>query len=125
MVARISSGSDYESRYAYSRAVVAGDFVFVSGTTGFDYATMTIADDAHAQCQQALSSIAAALAEAGAKLDDVVRVRYLVASRDDFEACQPVIAAAFAVARPAATMMIAELLDARMKIEIEAVAYRP
>jgi enamine deaminase RidA (YjgF/YER057c/UK114 family) len=120
----IESGSPFEAAIGYARAVVDGDDVFVSGTTGFDYATMTIADDVAAQAAQALHNIAAALAEAGASLDDVVRVRYLLPRAEDFEPCWPVLREAFARARPAATMMVAGLLDPRMRIEIEVTARR-
>ncbi|MGF1649322.1 MAG: RidA family protein [Hyphomicrobiaceae bacterium] len=118
----ISSGSDFEARFGYSRAVVDGRDVFVAGTTGFDYATMTISDDVVAQCRQTLANIEASLREAGATLDDVVRVRYIVPHAADFAPCAPLIAAAFSRARPAATMIVAGLLDARMKIEIEVTA---
>lgn len=120
----ISSGSPFEEQVAYSRAVVDGDFIFVSGTTGFDYATMQISDDVAEQAAQCLRNIQAALAEANASLDDVVRVRYILPNAADFQACWPAIRAAFAVARPAATMMVAGLLDPRMKIEIEVTARR-
>ena len=109
---------------AYSRTVLDGDWVFVSGTTGFDYATMTIADDAPAQASQGLTNIAAALAEAGATLADVVRVRYVLPDRADFQPCWPVLRAAFAAAPPAATMIVAGLADPRMRIEIEVTARR-
>jgi enamine deaminase RidA (YjgF/YER057c/UK114 family) len=102
--------------------VVAGPWVFVSGTTGFDYATMTISGDVVAQTRQALANIAAALAEAGASLADVVRVRYLLPERDDFEPCWPLLREAFAEARPAATMQVCGLSDPRMRIEIEVTA---
>ncbi len=120
----ISSGSTFEEQMAYSRAVVDGDWVFVSGTTGFDYATMTIADGVVAQAEQCLSNIEAALAEAGATLDDVVRVRYLLPDRDDFEPCWPVLRRYFGDVRPAATMMQCGLSDPRMRIEIEVTARR-
>lgn len=120
----ISSGSPFKEQVAYSRAVVDGDFIFVSGTTGFDYATMQISDDVAEQAVQCLRNIQAALAEANASLDDVVRVRYILPNAADFQACWPAIRTAFAVARPAATMMVAGLLDARMKIEIEVTARR-
>ena len=119
---RISSGSKFESDIGYSRAVVDGDWVFVSGTTGFDYATMTISDDVAEQADQTLRTIASALADAGASLDDVVRVRYLLPSADDFEACWPVLRRHLGVALPAATMMVVGLADPRMKIEIEVTA---
>ena len=119
---RITSGSAFERDIGYARAVADGDWVFVSGTTGFDYATMTIAEDAPAQARQALANIAAALAQAGATLADVVRVRYVLPDRADFEPCWPVLREAFAAAPPAATMIIAGLADQRMRIEIEVTA---
>ncbi len=99
--------------------------MFVSGTTGFDYVTMEIADDAPTQARQALANIEAALAEAGASLADVVRVRYILPDRADFEPCWPVLRQAFAAAPPAATMIVAALADPRMRIEIEATAHLP
>ena len=118
----ISSGSTFEQDMAYSRAVVDGDWIFVSGTTGFDYATMEISDDVAEQAEQVLVNIALALTEAGVSLDDVVRVRYLLPDADDFEACWPALRRAFAVALPAATMQVCALADPRMKIEIEVTA---
>jgi reactive intermediate/imine deaminase len=120
----ISSGSAFEAVAGYSRAVVDGDDVFVSGTTGFDYATMTIADDPVAQTHQCMRNIAAALGEAGCSLDDVVRVRYLLTDASTFEALAPVFGEYFARARPAATAMVVGLVDPRMKIEIEVTARR-
>jgi enamine deaminase RidA (YjgF/YER057c/UK114 family) len=119
---RISSGSTFERDIGYSRAVVDGDWVFVSGTTGFDYATMTISDDVAEQAAQALRNISGALEQAGASLDDVVRVRYLLPDAGDFEACWPALRRAFAVALPAATMQVCALADERMKIEVEVTA---
>jgi len=119
---RISSGSKFEQDIGYSRAVVDGDWVFVSGTTGFDYAAMTISDDVAEQAEQTLRNIASALGEAGVSLDDVVRVHYLLPRAEDFEACWPALRSAFAVALPAATMMVVGLADPRMKIEIEVTA---
>ena len=118
----ITSGSSFERDIGYARAVVDGDWIFVSGTTGFDYAAMTISDDVVAQASQTLKNIAAALAEAGASLDDVVRVHYILPDAADFEPCWPVLRAAFATARPAATMFSAGLADRRMRIEIEVTA---
>jgi enamine deaminase RidA (YjgF/YER057c/UK114 family) len=120
----ISSGSRFEVEIGYSRAVVDGDWIFVSGTTGFDYATMTIADDVVAQCEQALRNIDAALTEAGAAMADIVRVRYIVARREDFEPCWPVLKKCLGAVRPAATMIEAGMSDPRMKIEIEVTARR-
>jgi enamine deaminase RidA (YjgF/YER057c/UK114 family) len=118
----ISSGSTFEAQIGYSRAVVDGDWIFVSGTTGFDYATMTIAADVAAQCAQTLRNIEAALAQAGASLADVVRVHYILPDPDDFPACWPVLRERFGTIRPAATMFAARLADARMKVEIEVTA---
>ena len=119
---RIGSGSSFEALAGYSRAIVDGDTVHVSGTTGFDYSTMTIEDDLVAQTHRCFANIAAALAEAGASLDDVVRVRYLIVDAADFERIAPILGHYFANARPAATMMVVGLIDARMKIEIEVTA---
>ncbi len=115
----ISGGSAFEDRFAYARAVLDGDRVHVSGTTGFDYATMTLSDDVAEQADQCLRTIAAALAEAGGSIADVVRVRYLLPDGADFDACAPVLRRWFGEVRPAATMMVVGLLDPRMRIEIE------
>jgi len=120
----ISSGSTFEKSIGYSRAVVEGDWVFVSGTTGFDYSTMTIQDDVVAQCEQALKNIETALAQAGSGFKDVVRVHYLMISGADFERCWPAMAKAFGEVRPAATMMAVGLADPRIKIEIEVTALK-
>ncbi|MEU4250057.1 RidA family protein [Amycolatopsis sp. NPDC026612] len=121
----ILSGSAFEERIGYARAVVHGDRVYVSGTTGFDYAAMTISGDVVEQAAQCLRNIEAALAEAGCTFADVVRVRYLLPSRADFEPCWPVLRKAFADVRPAATMLECGLADPRMKIEIEVDAHLP
>jgi enamine deaminase RidA (YjgF/YER057c/UK114 family) len=118
----ISSGSTFEEQVGYSRAVVDGDWIFVSGTTGFDYATMTISDDVVAQAEQALRNIEAALKQAGANLADVVRVIYILPDATLFERCWPVLRKYLGAVRPAATMISAGLADARMKIEIEVTA---
>ena len=120
----ISSGSAFEAQIGYSRAVVAGDWVFVSGTTGFDYATMAIADDVLAQTEQCLKNIEAALHEAGSGFADVVRVTYVLPNAAEFEACWPALRQAFGTVRPAAMMISAGLVDPRMKIEIEVTALR-
>jgi len=120
----ISSGSTFEQQIGYSRAVVAGDWVFVSGTTGFDYATMTISNDVVEQAEQCLKNIEAALQEAGASLRDVVRVTYVLPDGAEFEACWPVLRKYFGEVRPAAMMISAGLADPRMKIEIEVTALR-
>ena len=118
----ISSGSSFEAIAGYSRAVVDGDYVHVSGTTGFDYAAMTIADDAVAQTHQCFRNISAALEQAGCSLDDVVRVRYYLTDAAAFETLAPIFGDYFARARPAATAIVCRLVDARMKIEVEVTA---
>lgn len=120
----ISSGSPFEGEIGYSRAVVDGEWIFVSGTTGFDYTSMTIAPDVVAQCEQTLRNIESALKEAGATMSDVVRVQYIFPQREDFEPCWPVLKRAFGDIRPAATMIQAGLADPRMLIEIEVTARR-
>jgi enamine deaminase RidA (YjgF/YER057c/UK114 family) len=120
----ISSGSTFEQDIGYSRAVVDGDWVFVSGTTGFDYATMTIADDVVAQAEQCLVNIGAALTEAECTFADVVRVTYYLPDAKDFEPCWPALRAVFGEVRPAATMLECGLADPRMRIEIEVTARR-
>lgn len=118
----ISTGSPFEARIGYSRAVVCDGWVFVSGTTGYDYATMTMPDAVEDQCRNALATIARALAEAGASLDDVVRVRYILPDKADWPSCWPIVSEAFGTARPAATMLMAGLQEPEMRIEIEAMA---
>lgn len=121
----ISQGSSFETEIGYARAVVDGDWVFVSGTTGFDYTSMTIEDGVVAQCRRALDNIDAALREAGASPADVVRVQYLLVDRDDFGPIIPLLGEFFADARPAATMLVVVgLADERMRIEIEVTARR-
>ena len=120
----ISSGSPFEQQIGYSRAVVAGDWVFVSGTTGFDYSTMTIADDVVTQAEQCFKNIEAALQQAGSRLQDVVRVNYVLPNAAEFEPCWPVLRRYFGEVRPAAMMVCAGLLDPRMKIEIEVTALK-
>ncbi len=120
----ISSGSSFEALAGYSRAVVHGNDVFVSGTTGFDYSKMTIVDDAIAQTHQCFANIKDALARAGCSLDDVVRVHYLLTDASYFEKLAPIFGQYFHKARPAATAMVVGLVDARMKIEIEVTARR-
>ena len=119
---RISSGSEFEDKIAYSRAVVDGDYVFVSGTTGYDYTSMTISSDPVEQARQCLQNIEMALVEAGSGLDEVVRVRYIFPDKRDFEPCWPVLQKYLGAARPAATMFEAGLLDEKMKLEIEVTA---
>lgn len=121
---RISSGSTFEEKIGYSRAIVHDNWVFVSGTTGFDYSNMTIADDILTQTDQCLKNIVAALAQAGASLADVVRVNYVVPDASEFESCWPVLRQYFGDIRPAAMMISAGLADPRMKIEIEVTAIK-
>ena len=121
---RINSGSTFEEQMAYSRAVVDGEWVFVSGTTGFDYSTMTISPDVAEQAEQCLANIGAALGQAGASFADVVRVTYVVPDAKDFPACWPAMRKYFGDVRPAATMISAGLVDPRIKIEIEVTARR-
>ena len=118
----LSQNSPFERDVAYSRAVVDGEWIFISGTTGFDYGDMTISDDPAIQAEQCFRNIAWALEEAGAGFEDVVRVRYILPDRQDFEPCWPVIRSYLDPVRPAATMIVAGLADPRMKIEIEVTA---
>ena len=120
----ISSGSPYEASIGYSSAVVHGDWVFVSGTTGFNYETMTIVDDVVGQAEQCLKNIEAALKQAGARMADVVKVTYVLPDASEFEACWPVLQRYFGDVRPAAMVMSAGLLDARMRIEVEVTAIK-
>lgn len=120
----ISSGSRFEAEIGYSRAVVDGDWIFVSGTTGYDYKTMTLADGVVAQCEQVMKNIDAALTEAGATMADVVRVHYILPHAQDFEPCWPTLKRYFGDVRPAATMIEARLINPGIKIEIEVTARR-
>src|SRR5579872_5104045 len=120
----ISSGSSFEAAAGYSRAVVDGEWVFVSGTTGFDYRRMTIEPDVVAQTRQAFRNIEAALAEAGASLADVVRAHYYLPHAADWPAVVPVLGEVFGAVRPAATAVLCGLVDPRMRIEIEVTARR-
>jgi enamine deaminase RidA (YjgF/YER057c/UK114 family) len=122
---RISQGSDFERLVGYSRAVVDGRWVFVAGTTGFDYSDMTISDDIVEQVDQTLRNIDDALTRAGASAADVVRVRYMLPDADDFETCWPSLRRYFGEALPAATMTVVGLADQRMRIEIEVTALTP
>jgi enamine deaminase RidA (YjgF/YER057c/UK114 family) len=115
----ISSGSKFETEMAYSRAVVDGDWIFVSGTTGFNYATMEISDDVAAQAEQTFLNIKAAMEKAGFGLEHIVRVHYILPKAEEFQACWPVLRKFLGDIRPAATMFVAVLVDPRMKIEIE------
>ncbi|MGB6037643.1 MAG: RidA family protein [Cryomorphaceae bacterium] len=121
---RISTGSTFEEKVGYSRAVIAGDWVFVSGTTGYDYSTMTISDDIVEQTEQCLKNIEKVLAEADSKLGDVVRVTYILPDASEFEKCWPTLRKYFGDVKPAATMISAGLANDDMKIEIEVTAIR-
>lgn len=125
MITHISTGSPFEAEIGYSRAVIADGLVHVSGTTGYDYKTMTLPEDVVDQCRNALATIAQVLADAGSGIDYVLRVRYILPDRRDFPACWPLTSAAFANARPAATMIQAGLMEEAMKIEIEVTARLP
>lgn len=120
----ISSGSSFEEEIAYSRAVAQGDWVFVSGTTGFDYSTMMIADGVEEQTEQCLKNIEGALLKAGSSLKDVVRVTYVLPDGSEFPHCWPILRKYFGEVRPAAMMITANLLDPRMRIEIEVTALK-
>lgn len=117
-----SSGSSFEEQIAYSRAVKVGNQVFVSGTTGYDYSKMEISEDVVAQCRQCFENISKVLEQAGASLSDVVRVTYIVPNPTDFEPCWPIIREYFSTVKPAATMIVAALLNPTIKIEIEVTA---
>ena len=121
----ISSGSEFEAIAGYSRALVDPPFVFVSGTTGFDYATMQISCDLVEQTEQCLKNVASALGEAGAGLDDVVRVTYYLTAREQFGVIGPIVGKHFARARPAASAVVVGLIDPQMLIEIEVTARLP
>ena len=120
----ISSGSTFEREIGFSRAVVDGEWIFVSGTTGFDYGSMTISESLVAQTEQCLRNIQSALEQAGASLGDVVRVTYILPRAQDFPQCWPILRKYFGEVRPAATMISAGLADPRIQIEIEVTARR-
>lgn len=120
----ISSGSTFEKEIGYSRAVVDGNWIFVSGTTGFDYTTMTISESISQQTEQCLQNIEAALKAADAGLADVVRATYVLPDASEFQNCWPILRKYFGDIRPAAMMISAGLADPRMKIEIEVTALR-
>ena len=120
----ISSGSSFEREIGYSRAVVQGDWVFVSGTTGFDYTTMSIAEGLADQTEQCLKNIESTLRQAGADLKDIVRVTYVLPNGAEFPDCWPILRRYFGDIRPAAMMISAGLADPRMRIEIEVTALK-
>jgi 2-iminobutanoate/2-iminopropanoate deaminase len=121
----ISSGSPFEAQIGYSRAVVAGPWVFMSGTTGFDYKSMTIADNVVEQAEQCFRNVAGVLEQAGVSFADVVRITYLVTRREDFEPIWPVLQRCLGEVWPACTVIVAQLLDPRMLIEVEVTAFKP
>ena len=118
----VSSGSEFESKIGYSRAVVDGEYVFVSGTTGYDYETMSISSDPLEQAEQCFKNIKKALVQGGSNLESVVRVRYIFPNKQDFEPCWPVFRKYLGKAKPAATMIVAGLAEEAMKMEIEITA---
>jgi len=120
----ISSGSTFEKEIGYSRAVVEGDWIFVSGTTGYDYSTMTISENIDEQTDQCMKNIEAALKQANAEIKDIVRVLYIVPQADEFPKCWPILKKYFGEVRPAVTMIAAGLADSKMKIEIQVTALR-
>lgn len=121
----ISTGSPFEKAAGYSRAVVAGPWCFVAGTTGYDYATMTMPESVEAQARNALATIARVLGEAGLSMADVVRATYYVTEQDFAAGVFTVTGEVFGAIRPAATIIVCGLLDPAMKVEIEVTAYRP
>ena len=124
-VSHVSTGSPFEEEIGYSRARVEGGWIFVAGTTGYDYDTMSMPDGVEAQCENALKTIENALKQAGARMDHVVRVRYILPNPADWPACWPITRRVFNRAKPAATMMVAGLQVPEMKIEIEVTAKQP
>ena len=118
----ISSGSTFEKAWGYSRAVVDGDWIFVSGTTGFDYTRMTIVDDPVAQTRQVFRNIEACSGEVGAPLSSIVRATYYVPRAADWQVIAPVLGEILGDIRPAATAVVCDLIDPRMRIEIEVTA---
>jgi enamine deaminase RidA (YjgF/YER057c/UK114 family) len=121
-VKHISSGSAFEDTIGYSRAVIDDNYIFVSGTTGYNYETMSISDDIAEQADQCFRNIEKALHQAGSSLDHVVRVRYILATTENIDSCWPVFKKYLDKARPAATLFIGQLLDDKMKLEIEVTA---
>ena len=120
----ISSGSSFEKEIGYSRAVVDGNWIFISGTSGFDYEKMTISEDIISQTEQCLKNIISTLKQAESKIQDVVRVTYILPDSSEFESCWPILKKKFGEIRPAATMFSAGLVDSRMKIEIQVTALK-
>ena len=119
---RISSGSEFEDLIGYSRAVVDGDYVFISGTTGYNYEEMSIAESVVDQAEQCFKNINVALQDAGSCLDNIVRVTYILPNKNDFQPCWPVLQKYLGTVKPAATMFEAGLLDDAMKVEVQVTA---
>ena len=122
MVQRVSTGSPFEATFGYSRAIRHEDTVYVSGTTGYDYATMTMPDDVGQQAANALNTIDKALQEAGSSIKDTVRVVYYVGDRNDVDAVVKAVGPVFKDIRPAASMLIVQMIEPGMKVEIEVTA---
>jgi len=122
VVKHISTGSEFEKAFGYSRAVIDGDMVYVSGTTGYDYKNMVLPEGVIEQTKNTLKTIEKALEQAKSSLNDVVRVRYYLKDINDLDAVMPILAKAFNKAKPAATLIIADLIEEKMKIEIEVTA---
>ena len=120
----ISSGSEFEDKMGYSRAVVQGDWVFVSGTTGYDYSDMTISDAIAEQTEQCLLNIKTTLEKANSSMADIVRITYIIKDASEFELCLPVLQKYLGTVKPAATVFEAKLLDEKMKIEIQVTALK-
>lgn len=120
----ISTGSPFEAQAGYSRAVVQGDWCFISGITGYDYATMVMPDGIAAQASNCFNILRGVLDEAGFAFDSLVRVTHLVTERGNVEALLPVLETNLGSIRPAATMIIADLMKVEMLYEIEATAFR-
>ncbi len=121
---QISTGSPFEAAMGYSRAVVKGGWCFVSGVTGYDYATMQMPEGIAEQAQNCFATIAAVLAEAGFEMADIVRVQYTVVAPELVEVLVPVLGKTLGQIRPAATMVIAGLIRPEMKVEIEVTAFK-
>jgi len=119
---KVCSGSEFEEKIGYSRAIDDGKYVFVSGTTGYNYKSMQIPESATEQAEQCFKNIRLALEECGSGLERIVRVRYIFPRREDFEPCWPIFRKYLGAAKPAATLIIADLLDEKMKLEIEVTA---
>lgn len=120
----ISTGSPFEATMGYSRAVVQGDWCFLSGVTGYDYATMSMPDDIADQARNCFETIKSVLGDAGFAMTDIARVQYTVIDADIVDAAVPVLGEYLGTIKPAATMVIAGLIKPEMKIEIEVTAFK-